>query len=169
MDRITDAHADRIGANCCRTIGQDTRSCPVALQWLQGMEGIENMNKTTNKQDQAQEITAEISHEIFKNDARRKITETWTTPENYRVKVYTYHDKAKKIYWSIVATCTVQESGTIGIYFEYSSSQTDVSRLAGKVSATRYNFNRMDEAHASAVESVRDLVASLLDQVTDTE
>jgi len=127
------------------------------------------MNKTTTKQDQAPEVTSEISHEIFKNDARRKITETWTTPENYRVKVYTYHDKIEKAYRSIIATCTVQESGTIGIHFEYSSSQTDVSRLAGKVSATRYNFNRMDEAHASAVESVRDLIAALLDQATDTD
>jgi len=126
------------------------------------------MNKTI-KQDQASEITAEISHEIFKNDARRKITETWTTPENYRVKVYTYHDKSKKVYWSIIATCTVQESGSIGIYFEYSSSQTDVSRLAGKASATRYNFNRMEESHASAVESVRDLIAALLDQASDID
>ena len=130
---------------------------------------MKNMNKTTTKQDQAPEVTAEVSHEIFKNDARRKITENWTTPENYRVKVYTYHDKVKKSYWSILATCTVEESGTMGIYFEYSSSQTDVSRLAGKVSATRYNFNRMEEAHASAVESVRDLIAALLDQASDID
>jgi hypothetical protein len=105
-----------------------------------------------------------IDHNVTKSEVRRKISETWTMPDNYRVKVYTYHDKSRKAYLSILATCTVEESGYAGIIIEYSTSEKDISRLAGNVPATRYNFNRMEEAHNLALESVSEQVAALLDR-----
>ena len=87
-------------------------------------------------------------HERFLNHVSRKCVDTWTLDNNYRVKVYTYHDKNKKSYWSIVSECTVEESGTTGIYFERHTVHTSLNQLAGKVEALRFNGDSMVKAHA---------------------
>ena len=101
-------------------------------------------------------------HDKFTNEVTRKCVDTWTLDNNYRVKVYTYHDKVKKAYWSIISECTVEASGDSGIYFERHSVHKDLNRLAGTVIATRYNPSNMVKAHSDAVEAVRDLVEQLL-------
>lgn len=101
-------------------------------------------------------------HEKFTNEITRKCVDTWTLDNNYRVKVYTYHDKVKKVYWSIISECTVEASGNSGIYFERHSVHSDLNRLANKVIATRYNPSNMVKAHSDAVEAVRELVEQLL-------
>jgi hypothetical protein len=101
-------------------------------------------------------------HEKFTNEVTRKCVDTWTLDNNYRVKVYTYHDKVKKAYWSIIKECTVEASGNSGIYFERHSVHKDLNRLAGTVIATRYNPSNMVKAHSDAVEAVRELVEQLL-------
>ena len=100
------------------------------------------------------------NREKFSNETTRKITETWTTADNYRVKVYTYHDKNKKVYWSIISECIVEPSGDSGYYFEKHSTQT--SALISQKLATRYNYDNLRAAHELAVAEVRSLVASLL-------
>ena len=102
------------------------------------------------------------THEKFGNDITRKITETWTTPDNYRVKVYTYHDRAKKVYWSIISECEVEESGSSGFYMERHRLRTDLNRLISQTLATRYNYEKMAAAHESASSQVSSLVAELL-------
>jgi hypothetical protein len=102
-------------------------------------------------------------HERFLNHVSRKCVDTWTLDNNYRVKVYTYHDKSKKAYWSIIKECIVEESGTTGIYFERHSVHADLNRLAGNVSALRFNGDVMIKAHDTAIDSVRDLIDQLLD------
>ena len=101
-------------------------------------------------------------HEKFGNETTRKITETWTTSDNYRVKVYTYHDKNKKVYWSIISECIVEPSGDSGYYFEKHSLRDDLNRLISQKLATRYNYEKMSAAHELAAAEVGSLVASLL-------
>ena len=101
-------------------------------------------------------------HEKFGNETTRKITETWTTSDNYRVKVYTYHDKIKKVYWSIISECIVEPSGDSGYYFEKHSLRDDLNRLISQTLATRYNYEKMSAAHELAAAEVGSLVASLL-------
>ena len=101
-------------------------------------------------------------HEKFGNETTRKITETWTTSDNYRVKVYTYHDKIKKVYWSIISECIVEPSGDSGYYFEKHSLRDDLNRLISQKLATRYNYEKMSAAHELAAAEVGSLVASLL-------
>ena len=102
------------------------------------------------------------THEKFGNETTRKITETWTTSDNYRVKVYTYHDKIKKVYWSIISECIVEPSGDSGYYFEKHSLRDDLNRLISQKLATRYNYDNLRAVHELAVAEVGSLVASLL-------
>ena len=102
-------------------------------------------------------------HDRFVNEITRKCVDTYTLDNNYRVKVYTYHDKVKKVYWSTISECTVEASGTSGIYFEKHTMYTDLRQLAGKVEALRYNPENMKKAHEAALYSVRELVDQLLE------
>lgn len=101
-------------------------------------------------------------HEKFTNEITRKCVDTWTLDNNYRVKVYTYHDKVKKVYWSIIKECIAEPSGNSGLYFERHSLYKDLNRLVSTVIATRYNPSNMVKAHSDAVEAVRELVEQLL-------
>lgn len=102
------------------------------------------------------------THAKFGNESTRKITETWTTADNYRVKVYTYHDKAKKVYWSIISECVVEESGSSGFYMEKHRLHVDLNRLICATIATRYNYEKMDMAHDIASAQISNLVEELL-------
>ena len=108
-------------------------------------------------------IRMNVKHERSLNHVSRKCVDTWTLENNYRVKVYTYHDKNKKAYWTTIKECIVEESGTSGIYFEKSSVHVDLHRLASKVEALRFNGDSIVKAHDTAIESVRDLIDQLLE------
>ena len=101
-------------------------------------------------------------HEKFGNETTRKITETWTTSDNYRVKVYTYHDKTSKVYRSIISECIIEPTGDSGYYFEKHRLHSDLNRLISQTLATRYNYEKMSAAHELAAAEVSSLVASLL-------
>jgi len=101
-------------------------------------------------------------HNKFINEITRKCVDTWTLDNNYRVKVYTTHDKVKKVYWSTISECEVEASGTSGIYFERHRMHEDLNKLVGKVIATRYNPTNMVKAHDDALYAVRELVDQLL-------
>ena len=102
-------------------------------------------------------------HEKIVNEISRKCVDTYTLENNYRVKVYTYHDKVKKVYWSTISECVVEASGTSGIYFEKRTMYADLHQLAGKVEALRYSPENMKKAHELALDSVRELVDQLLE------
>ena len=102
-------------------------------------------------------------HEKIVNEITRKCVDTYTLENNYRVKVYTYHDKVKKAYWSIISECVIEASGTSGIYFERHTMHSDFNQLANRVEALRYNAENMKKAHEIALSSVRGLVDQLLE------
>lgn len=110
-----------------------------------------------------------VKHDKFVNEITRKCVDTYTLENNYRVKVSTYHDKVKKVYWSTISECVVEDSGTTGIYFERHSMHTDFNRLAGRVEALRYNPENMKRAHALALDSVRGLIDQLLEAGKERE
>jgi hypothetical protein len=97
----------------------------------------------------------------FGDAQRRKIVETYTIG-NYRVKLYTYHDKVKKSYWSIISECQIEESGTSKIYFERHRIHEDLNQLAGRIDVSRYNWSNMERAHCMAAQTVQDQVMRLL-------
>jgi len=105
----------------------------------------------------------EVIHNQISNDAHRKITDTYTLGA-YRVKVYTYHDKIQKTYWSIITECTVEPSGTTGIYFEKSRLYTDLNKLVNSAIASRYNYQHLISHHNKALLMVRELVDQLLEK-----
>lgn len=105
----------------------------------------------------------EVIHNQISNVAQRKITDTYTRG-SYRVKVTTYHDKNKKAYWSIIRECTVEPSGTTGIYFEKSRPQVDLNRLINTAIASRYNYQHLISHHSKALHMVRELIDQLLEK-----
>ena len=106
----------------------------------------------------------EVIHNQISNDAHRKITDTYTRGE-YRVKVYTYHDKNKKAYWSIIKECIVEPSGNPDIYFEkYSPVKYDLNKLISLNSASRYNYQHLVSHHNKALHMVRELIDQLLEK-----
>lgn len=105
----------------------------------------------------------EVIHNQISNDNHRKITDTYTRGD-YRVKVYTYHDKNKKCYWSIISECIVEPSGTTGIYFEKSRPQIDLNKLISLNVASRYNYQHLIIHHNKAIHMVRELIDQLLEK-----
>lgn len=94
------------------------------------------------------------------NADSRRIVDTYTLENNYRIKIYTYHDKTRKAYLSVIKECIVSESGTPGIYFERSRPYADLNSLLNRESANRYSLRDLSTAHALALE----LGAELRDQ-----
>jgi len=105
----------------------------------------------------------EVIHDHISNDAHRKITDTYTLGA-YRVKVYTYHDKNNKVYWSIFKECTVEPSGTTGIYFEKTRLQSNLNKVVNSAIASRYNYQHLISHHNKALLMVRELVDQLLEK-----
>ena len=105
----------------------------------------------------------EVIHDQISNDAHRKITDTYTLGA-YRVKVYTYHDKNKKAYWSIIKECIVEPSGTTGIYFEKTRLQNGVNKIINYANASRYNYQHLISHHNKALHMVRELIDQLLEK-----
>lgn len=95
-------------------------------------------------------------HNQIINGERRRITDTYTLENNYRIKISTYHDKSKKIYWSVISECVVRESGA-GVYFERHRLHVDLNKLLATAPALRYNYKDLHAAHAAALQLGADL------------
>lgn len=87
----------------------------------------------------------------------RRVADTYTLSNNYRIKIYTYHDKNKHAYWSVIKECVIRESGTAGIYFERHRPHADLNKLLATAPALRYSFKDLQAAHAAALELGADL------------
>jgi hypothetical protein len=90
----------------------------------------------------------------------RRVADTYTLPNNYRIKIYTYHDKNKHAYWSVIKECVVRDSGTAGIYFERHRSHVDLNKLLNITRAPRYSYTELITVHNLALQ----LGAELRDQ-----
>ena len=86
------------------------------------------------------------------NADSRRVVDTYTLENNYRIKIYTYHDKTRKAYLSVIKECVVRESGTPGIYFERSRAHVDLNHLLASERTTRYALKDLTAAHAVALE-----------------
>ena len=89
-------------------------------------------------------------NQIVRSEARR-IVDTYTLPNNYRIKITTYHDKGRKVYWSYIAESIVSPSGTSGIVFERSTSN-HLHRLLSSVIGLRFSAKDLHAAHATALQ-----------------
>lgn len=107
-----------------------------------------------------------IHNQIISNE-RRRITDTYTLENNYRIKISTYHDKVKKIYWSVISECVVRESGG-GVYFERHRMHADLNKLLATASGVRYSSKDLHATHATALLLGADLKEQYLTINADT-
>jgi hypothetical protein len=99
-------------------------------------------------------------HEKFGHEINRRIVESWTREDNYRVKVSTWHDKRHKGYISTISECLIErnEGYTIEKWVMYS----DLNKMIQMQAVSRYNYEKMAEAHLQAVAQVLDQVNDLI-------
>ena len=104
------------------------------------------------------------TYEKHGDSIRRKVVESYTLENNWRVKVYTTHDKARKAYYTSISECQVQQRD--GYSMEFHAMFTDYSQIVQRVAVSRYSWHTLEQAHNLAVELhgniVRDLIASRL-------
>jgi hypothetical protein len=91
-----------------------------------------------------------MEHKQIISNERRRITDTYTLENNYRIKISSYHDRAKKIYWSVISECVIRESGA-GVYFERHRMHADLNKLLATAPALRYSSKDLHTAHAHAL------------------
>jgi hypothetical protein len=91
-----------------------------------------------------------MEHKQIISNERRRITDTYTLPNNYRIKISTYHDRAKKTYWSVISECVIRESGA-GVYFERHRMHADLNKLLATAPGLRYSSKDLHTAHAQAL------------------
>jgi hypothetical protein len=92
-----------------------------------------------------------MQHNQTISNERRRITDTYTLENNYRIKISTYHDRIKKVYWSTISECIVHDSGTPGIYFERHRMHADLNKLLITAPGIRYNSKDLHAAHNTAL------------------
>jgi hypothetical protein len=90
-------------------------------------------------------------HNQITSKERRRITDTYTLENNYRIKISTYHDKVKKIYWSVISECVIRESGG-GVYFERHRLHADLNKLLATAPALRYSPKDLQSVHSHALD-----------------
>jgi len=100
-------------------------------------------------------------HEKFGHEINRRIVESWTREEdNYRVKVSTWHDKTRKAYISNISECTIEKGE--GYTMEKWVMYSDLNKLVQIQAVSRYNYEKMSQAHLQAVAQVMDQVNDLI-------
>ena len=94
----------------------------------------------------------------YGSNERRRITESYTLANNYRVKVTTWHDKARKAYLTAVSECEI-EPREGGYTIERHTVYADFNRVVMSEPAARYSWLNMERVHNIAADAVADLVA----------
>jgi hypothetical protein len=98
-----------------------------------------------------------MQHNQIVSNERRRITDTYTLENNYRIKISTYHDRIKKVYWSTISECIVHASDTPGFYFERHRIHADLNKLLVTAPGLRYSFKDLHAAHNTALNLGVDL------------
>lgn len=101
-----------------------------------------------------------MKHEKFGHEINRRIVESWTREDNYRVKVRSWHDKNRKAFISNLSECQIEANE--GYVMEKSVMYSDLNQLIQIQPVSRYNYEKMSEFHAQAVAQVLDQINSLL-------
>lgn len=92
-----------------------------------------------------------MEHNQIVSSVGRRITDTYTLPNNYRIKITTYHDKTRKAYLSYIAEVMVSPSGSANIVFER-STRDNLHKGLSIVNGLRYSAKDLHAAHAAALE-----------------
>ena len=101
-----------------------------------------------------------MQHEKFGHEINRRIVESWTREDNYRVKVTTWHDKTRKAFISNLSECTIERNE--GYTMERSVMYSSLNKLIQIQAVTRYNYEKMADFHIQAVAQVMDQVNALI-------
>lgn len=101
-----------------------------------------------------------MDHQKFGHEINRRIVESWTREDNYRVKVTTWHDKNRKAFISNLSECQIEKNA--GYVMEKSVMYQSLNRLIEMQGVSRYNYEKMSDFHANAVSAVLDQINSLL-------
>lgn len=101
-----------------------------------------------------------MKHEKYGHEINRRIVESWTREDNYRVKVRSWHDKNRKAFISNLSECQIEANE--GYVMEKSVMYSDLNQLIQIQPVSRYNYEKMSEFHAQAVAQVLDQINSLL-------
>lgn len=99
-------------------------------------------------------------YEKYGDSTRRKVVESYTLENNYRVKVYTTHDKARKAYYTSISECQVQQRE--GYSMEFHAMFSDYSQIVQRIAISRYSWHTLEQAHNLAVELHGDIVRDLI-------
>lgn len=108
-----------------------------------------------------------MEHNQIINATNRKVTDTYTLPNGYRVKVVTSHNKDYKSYRSLISECVTTSDN--GYTWERHVIWADLMQLIATVPAVRYNYERLKESHQKALALAGDLVNELLNKNKDRE
>jgi hypothetical protein len=101
-----------------------------------------------------------MDHQKHGHEINRRIVESWTREDNYRVKVTTWHDKNRKAFISNISECQIEKNE--GYTMEKSVMYQSLNRLIQMEAVSRYNYEKMADFHAKAVTAVLDQINSLL-------
>ena len=95
------------------------------------------------------------------NATRRKIVESYTLDNNYRVKITTWHDKTRKAYLTTVSECMIgtREGGWV---WESHTVFHDFNQLVASESVSRYSWANMERVHNIAADMAEELVRDLM-------
>lgn len=99
-------------------------------------------------------------HEKFGHEINRRIVESWTREDNYRVKVSTWHDKTRKAFISNISECIIERNE--GYTMERWVMYSDLNKMIQMKAVSRYNYEKMSDFHLQAVAQVMDQVNDLI-------
>lgn len=103
------------------------------------------------------------TREKYGHEINRRIVESWTREDNYRVKVTTWHDKTRKAFISNLSECTIERNE--GYTMERSVMYSSLNKLVQIQAVTRYNYEKMEDFHTQAVAQVMDQVNALIEDL----
>lgn len=100
------------------------------------------------------------TREKYGHEINRRIVESWTREDNYRVKVTTWHDKTRKAFISNLSECTIERNE--GYTMEKSVMYSSLNKLVQIQAVSRYNYDKLSDFHIQAVAQVMDQVNALI-------
>ena len=105
-----------------------------------------------------------MDHQKHGHEINRRIVESWTREDNYRVKVSTWHDKNRKAFISNLSDCRIEVSENYTM--EISVMFSDLNQKIQIQPVNRYNYEKMADFHNKAVTAVLDQIYSLLNDAS---
>lgn len=110
--------------------------------------------------------TDTIQKDSVSNETSRRITDSYTV-DNYRVKVSTWHDKARKAYMTSVSECQIERRD--GYTMERHAIFANYYKVIKAERVSRYSFKSLAEFHASTAQEAGDIIERLIESYNEKE